>query len=266
MLKAIDPLPSHAAVVFEGTGESFRRKIDSQYKANREEMPQDIKDSLEVIMKMCGALGLRNVSANGYEGDDVIGTLALKAHKQRMKTYIISKDKDFKQLLKEDVSLLKYPTKNIPYQHYTLEEFGAEFGGLQPDQWVDVMALAGDKSDNIIGVEGIGEKTAVKLIQQFGSVEAVFENIDEVTQRKKYLQAKGSKDKAYIAKKLLQLKTDITYKQMGIKNLEDLRFMPPKDEGKLADLFFEQYELRGVRMGFNQVWQIYQDQSSMHVV
>eukprot|EP01024_Parvocaulis_polyphysoides_P031370 TRINITY_DN28370_c1_g1_i5.p1 TRINITY_DN28370_c1_g1~~TRINITY_DN28370_c1_g1_i5.p1 ORF type:complete len:439 (-),score=31.34 TRINITY_DN28370_c1_g1_i5:208-1524(-) len=262
MLKAVDPLPSHVAVVMEGNGAQFRKEIYPEYKANRPPTPNEIVEGLDVIPKVCSSVGLRCVSARGYEGDDVVGTLALLARKRNLKTYIISKDKDFKQLLSPNMIILKPPGRNMrkEYTQYSLSDYEEESGGLTPEQWVDVMALAGDASDNISGIDGIGEKTAVKLIQTHGSLENLFENLDKVSGkiRRKTLQAEGSKELAFTCKQLIQLRTDISNKEMGITDLDDFRFQPPKDGGNAAIEFFKQFELRGVHSGFKQLWGLYQ--------
>eukprot|EP01026_Neomeris_dumetosa_P034923 TRINITY_DN2795_c0_g2_i1.p1 TRINITY_DN2795_c0_g2~~TRINITY_DN2795_c0_g2_i1.p1 ORF type:complete len:400 (-),score=34.79 TRINITY_DN2795_c0_g2_i1:145-1194(-) len=256
MLKSIDPLPTHIAIAFEGNGQRFRQQIDPQYKANREPIPQDIIGGISQVQDMCRALELGMASASGYEGDDIVGTLALMANKRKMQTYVISKDKDFKQLLRPGIVILKSTDRNMrqAFTQYKQEDFENEFSGLKPSQWVDVMALAGDPTDNIKGVKGIGSKIALQLIQEFGSIENLFDNLDKVTTRRKYLEPDGTREIAERCKEIVTLKTDLTCEQMGIKGFEDFRFMPPRDEGEAAEEQFQKYELKGVKQGFNQLW------------
>ncbi|MFP4619997.1 MAG: DNA polymerase I [Bacteroidales bacterium] len=178
--------PSHIAVAFDPSTPTFRNEIYSEYKANREEMPEDIQKSIPYIKSILKAFNIPIIQKEGYEADDVIGTLAHKAKNQDFETYMMTPDKDYGQLLEEGIFIYK-PKKsgNQGAEILDKDKICEQFNIKRPEQIIDIMALMGDKSDNIPGAPGIGEKTAIKLIGKYGSVENLYENIKELKGKQK---------------------------------------------------------------------------------
>lgn len=170
-----DLSPDYCAVAFDMKTPTFRHKMYDGYKANRKGMPEELAVQLPVAKECMSYMGLKVVTCEGYEADDILGTLADKMGKQGIKVYILTGDRDSLQLIDDNVSVLLVKTKE------TLTVDGEEFKktyGISPDVFVDVKALMGDSSDNIPGVAGIGEKTALKLISTFGTLDSLYENFE----------------------------------------------------------------------------------------
>ncbi|NNE71104.1 MAG: DNA polymerase I, partial [Rhodothermales bacterium] len=171
----------HVAVVFDliGEGGTFRDELYADYKAHRDPMPEEIAGNLPDIKAVLRALDIPVVEEEGVEADDVIGTLARKAEADGEKVVIVSADKDFQQLLSDRISMFRPAFRGDAFNPTTEDTFREKFD-LAPIQFIDVLALMGDASDNVPGVPGIGEKTAMKLIQEYGSVEDLLEHADDV--------------------------------------------------------------------------------------
>src|SRR5215475_9019213 len=178
-----DHKPAYMAASFDLAGPTFRDTIVDDYKANRVAMPDDLSEQIDWVHQACEALGVPIVTAEGYEADDVIGTLATRAATDGFEVAIVSIDKDFFQLVHDGIRV------------YDPREDGAWFDasgvvekfGVQPTQVVDVLALVGDTSDNVAGVPGIGKKGAVDLVTQFGSIDGLYERMGEL--KPKYREA-----------------------------------------------------------------------------
>lgn len=171
--------PSHIVVAFDRPEPTFRHEAYEDYKATREAMPDELVDQLQAIRELVEAFGIPIVEEPGYEADDLIGTLAVAARGNGLRTVIVSGDKDFFQLVDESITVLD-PARNI---EYTTDGVREKFGVL-PSQVVEVLGLMGDSSDNVPGVPGIGKKTAVDLIARFGTIDGVLEHIDDIRDRK----------------------------------------------------------------------------------
>jgi DNA polymerase-1 len=169
-----DRKPEHMTMAFDAKGPTFRHEIYEAYKANRPQMPEDLAVQIPYIKQVVEGMNIPSLELAGYEADDIIGTLARTAEKKGFQVVMVTGDKDFKQLVTPGTSIWD-PMKDSTIDYPGLRK---DFG-LEPSQWVDVMGLSGDTSDNIPGVPGIGEKTAISLIKTFGSLEEVFENLDE---------------------------------------------------------------------------------------
>ena len=163
--------PSHIAVVFDPPGGSDREGVFEDYKANRQEMPEDIRKAIPYIFDLLKAMNIRVEMEQGYEADDLIGTLAKQAEKKGFKTFMMTPDKDFGQLVTENIFIYKPGRGGSPSEILGVKEVCAKFEIEQPKQVIDILGLWGDAVDNIPGVPGIGEKTAKKLIGQYGSIE-----------------------------------------------------------------------------------------------
>ena len=211
--------PTHFAVIFDSARKNFRNEIYSEYKGNRADTPDDLIPQFEYIRKSVQAFNLPSIELINYEADDLIATYSEQAIKAGAKVTIVSSDKDFMQLYKKNIRIYD-PMKN---KYISEEDIDKKFG-VTPDKVVDVQALAGDSSDNVPGVPGIGIKTAAELINQFGNFENVLKKADQIKQNKRRESLIENKDKATISKKLVTLKKDVPVKneitEFDLKNID----------------------------------------------
>ena len=176
--------PSHMVVIFDAKGPTFRNEMYSEYKANRPPMPDDLRTQIEPIHNIIRAMGLPLISIPGVEADDVIGTLAKQASEQKRHVLISTGDKDMAQLVDDHVTLINTMTNTILNPEGVVEKFG-----IGPELIIDFLALMGDKVDNIPGVPGVGEKTALAMLQGLGSIDSLYNNLDKIAE----LGFRGSK-------------------------------------------------------------------------
>jgi DNA polymerase-1 len=200
--------PTHFAVIFDAARKTFRNEIYPDYKANRSEAPDDLAPQFEYIRKSVVAFNLPSVDLPNYEADDLIATYAEQILAKGAKVTIVSSDKDLMQLYKKDVRLFD-PMKN---KFITTEDIFTKFG-VGPEKVIDVQSLAGDSSDNVPGVPGIGVKTAAELINKYGTLEKLLDNAHEIKQNKRRETLIENKDKAIISKKLVTLMKDAPVKR-----------------------------------------------------
>ena len=194
--------PSNIAMIFDPKGPNFRHEIYPDYKANREAMPDELVSQIQLLYKALDYNGLKPIIIEGYEADDVIGTLT-KKFKDEIEILIFSGDKDFSQLVDDKVSIIN-PVTYKPLDHDGIfEKFN-----VYPKEFIDFLALVGDKSDNIPGVDGIGPKTASSLIRKFGSIENIIKNADKITGKNKE-KIKNSQNNINLSKKLAEIKCDV---------------------------------------------------------
>jgi DNA polymerase-1 len=221
--------PDYLAIVFDTKGPTFRHEIYGEYKANRPPMPEDMAVQLPFIRKVVKNLGIKMLEKPGYEADDIIGTLARVGESEGFEVVVISGDKDFRQLIRPGVSM--WDTMKDKITDYDALKTAY---GFEPEKFIDVMGLSGDSSDNIPGVRGVGEKTAVSLVKEFGSVGAVYENIDEIKKKKLKENLIDCKDMAFLSRELVTIERFVP---MDV-TLEEIRVHEPsKDE--LAKIFRE---------------------------
>ena len=214
-------------VVFDAARTTFRNAIYKEYKANRSEPPEELVPQFDLIKKATTAIGLKSLEVENYEADDIIATYVKIAKKENIETLVISSDKDLMQLIQDGVSLYD-PMKNIKIgPEAVLEKFG-----VSPDKVIDVQALAGDSSDNVPGVPGIGVKTASQLINEYGSLEKLLDNASSIKQEKRRESLLNNAELAIVSKKLVSLFSDvpIPYK------ISDLKWTPRNDDNLLAFL------------------------------
>ena len=171
--------PTHLGVAFDPAGPTFRHEAFEEYKAQRESTPEDIKKAVPYIKNVLKAYNIPIYEVSGYEADDVIGTLAKQAGKQGFNVYMLTPDKDYGQLVEENVFMYR-PKHSGGYEILGVEEVKAKYGLENQEQVIDLLGLMGDSSDNIPGCPGVGEKTAVKLLQEFGSIENLLANTDKL--------------------------------------------------------------------------------------
>ena len=211
--------PTHFAVIFDSARKTFRNEIYSDYKANRAEAPDDLAPQFEYIRKSVLAFNLPSVELINYEADDLIATYVDKIIKGGAKVTIVSSDKDLMQLYKKNVRIYD-PMKN---KFITEEDVHKKFG-VDSSKVIDVQALAGDSSDNVPGVPGIGVKTAAELINKYGTLENLLDSTNEIKQNKRRETLIENKDKALISKKLVTLKSDAPVKidlnEFILKNID----------------------------------------------
>ena len=199
--------PSHFVVIFDSARKNFRNEIYSDYKANRSDAPDDLIPQYDYIRKSVSAFNLPSIELINYEADDLIATYSEMVLNEGAKVTIISSDKDLMQLYKKNVRIYD-PMKN---KFITQEDINNKFG-VTPDKIVDVQALAGDSSDNVPGVPGIGIKTAAELINQYGNLDNLLKRAKEIKQNKRRETLIENKNKAIISKKLVTLKNDVPVK------------------------------------------------------
>ena len=223
--------PDYIGVAFDH-GKTFRHEVFPAYKAQREETPEDIKTAVPIIKQILQAMHIPILQVDGFEADDVIGTLATKAGKEEIETYMLTPDKDYGQLIQPNVFMYR-PRHGGGYDIVGTKEVEAKFGIPSPTQVIDLLALMGDSADNFPGCPGVGEKTAAKLINQFGSVEQLLERTGELKGKLKEKVEKAVDD-IKMSKFLATIRTDVPVEL----NLEELKRTEP-DESKLTELFSE---------------------------
>ncbi|KZN49020.1 DNA polymerase I [Pseudoalteromonas luteoviolacea] len=231
LLKQFDP--SHMVVIFDAKGPTFRNDMYSEYKANRPPMPDDLRTQIEPIHEIIKAMGLPLVSIAGVEADDVIGTFSRIASEQKRHVLISTGDKDMAQLVNEHVTLINTMTDTVLDPAGVVDKFG-----IGPELIIDFLALMGDKVDNIPGVPGVGEKTALAMLQGLGSITTLYDNLDEIAP----LGFRGSKS---MAKKLEEHKAqlELSYELATIKldcdveeDLDTFKIQP-MDKDRLVELY-----------------------------
>ena len=224
--------PEYGAVVFD-SGRSYREELYPAYKATREKMPDELRESLPRIREIADALGLAVVEVEGWEADDVIGTLALRAGAAGLDSVIVSGDKDFYQLVRPGVRLLRPGRAGEGAAAQWVDESNAAQGlGVAPERVVDYLALVGDASDNIPGVPGVGPKTAVRLLADFDSLEGVVERAAEVRGAKVRESLLANQAEVRLWRDLVTIRTDVETSL----DLEDLR-TNARDDACLRQLF-----------------------------
>ena len=224
--------PSHLGVAFDPHGPTFRTEAFPAYKAQREETPEDIRASVPIIKDILDAMRIPVLQVDGFEADDVIGTLATKSGEIGVSTYMLTPDKDYGQLVKKNVFIYR-PRHGGGYE--TLDEMGVcnKYGIPTPLHVIDLLALMGDSADNFPGCPGVGEKTAVKLINEFGTVENLLSSTDQVKGKLRE-KIEAAVDDIKMSKFLATIRTDVPIEL----NMDDLKVMEP-DEKALRTIFTE---------------------------
>ncbi|MCF0192229.1 MAG: DNA polymerase I, partial [Prevotella sp.] len=209
--------PTHIGVAFDPKGGTFRSELFPEYKAQREQTPEDIRMSVPIIKDILKAMNIEILEVPGFEADDVIGTYATFAGKSGVETYMLTPDKDYGQLVMDNVRMYK-PRFGGGYDVLGPKEVCEKYGISHQDQVIDLLGLMGDSADNIPGCPGVGEKTAVKLINEFGSIDNLLANTDQL---KGALQSKivDNKDKICMSRKLAIISKDVPTK-IDIDKLE----------------------------------------------
>ncbi|MDR1216438.1 MAG: DNA polymerase I [Treponema sp.] len=209
--------PELLAVVFDSRGKTFRHKLYAEYKANRNQAPESLHAQVPLIEELLSTLGIPMTHAEGFEADDIIASLAERCKRERRECYILSSDKDLLQLVGDGVYELRpcrEQTEN--WELLGIEEV-KEIWGIPPERMLDFLSLAGDTSDNVPGIKGIGDKTAAKLIMRYGSLDAIYANIAGIEGPTGTKLAKG-RESAYFSQKLIALRSDVPLKYDSLED------------------------------------------------
>ena len=200
--------PDYIAVAFDKGRQTFRTEMYSEYKGNRPDAPEDLRPQFSLIQDVLKALGICVIEEEGFEGDDILGSLSKKFGSSDLAVKIITGDRDNLQLV-TDYSHVFLTKKGISDMLEVTLDNMAELYGYGPDKVIEMKALMGDSSDNIPGVPGVGEKTALKLINEYGDLESVYENIDNISGKKLKERLIENKDLAFLSRQLATIKTDM---------------------------------------------------------
>jgi len=229
-----DYQPDYIGIVFDPPGATFRDKLFEKYKAQRQPMPDEMRVQLPFVRRLCEAMRLPILEVKGYEADDVIGTMAVKAGKHNLEVLIVSNDKDMMQLVGKNVRTLRTGSGGAKGDILVDEKKVEEILGVAPDKVVDYMALLGDTIDNIPGAKGIGEKGAAELIKKYGSVESALDHADEVP-NKRYREAlQQQREQVLMSKQLAEIAKDAPI-ELKLQELE----MRPPNGAALAEFYRE---------------------------
>ncbi|MDX1638140.1 MAG: DNA polymerase I [Balneolaceae bacterium] len=231
--------PTHVAVVWDTDAPTFRHEMDEEYKANRPPQPEELKVGIPLIKEMIDGYGIENIEQDGYEADDIIGTIADRANAEDVDVFLVTPDKDFMQLVHDHIQMMKPDNKNGGFNIIDREGV-KEYFGVYPEQVVDVLAMLGDTSDNIPGVRGIGKKGAPKIIKNYGSLEKAIEAAPDIKSKRYGNALNKQAEQALHAKKMVKIKTDVP----DIVDWEDLKWEGP-DKEKLGG-FFKRMEFRSL--------------------
>jgi len=236
LLMMMRSFPSeHVVVTFDAPGPTFRHDMYENYKANRSPMPEELRSQLPLIEQLLKEFGVPVFSVPGVEADDVLASLATKAANVGFKSLIASSDKDLAQVVDDNISLLRPAGRGVDSSQKVLDAYGVEAKyGVPPARIVDLLALVGDSSDNIPGVPAVGEKTALKLLQQFETLEGVLSSADKVGNRRVSENLVTHADIARRAHQLIQLKTDI-----DVGDIPSVCRLRGIDENALASMLTE---------------------------
>jgi len=231
--------PTHIAVVFDTPTPTFRHEMFKEYKANRDETPEDIKKAVPYIKRLIEAYKIPVIDYPGFEADDVIGTLARKASERGFTTYMMTPDKDFAQLVSGNVFMFKPSRSGNDSILWGVDDIKREFSVQRPEQVIDVLALMGDTADNIPGAPGVGPKTAMKLISEYGSIEELFRNTDKLKGKLKEI-IENNREQIEFSKKLVTIEQNVPVELNESALVKDV---PDPDKLKIL---FEELEFKRV--------------------
>ena len=228
-----DEKPDYLVAAFDSKGKNFRHELYTDYKANRSEMPDEIQTQLPYLWELLEAMNIPILRVDGVEADDIIGTVAKMCDNENLQCNIVSGDKDFMQLI-NDKTFLYAPQARKRAKEIFDKKKVLEKWGVGPEHIIDLLGLMGDSSDNVPGVQGVGPKTAQKLIQDFGSIENIYEEINNISNEKMREKLLNSKDNALLSKQLVTILTDVKI-DATINDFEKREM----DSSKLEDIFKE---------------------------
>lgn len=225
--------PTYFLVAFDAGKTTFRHEKYSEYKGGRQKTPPELSEQFPYIRQLLDAYHIKHYELENYEADDIIGTLSKEADQNDFETIIVTGDRDLTQLASQNVTIY-YTKKGVTdVDHYTPEFIAERYNGLKPEQIIDMKGLMGDNSDNIPGVAGVGEKTAIKLLNQFDSVEGVYEHIDKVSGKKLKEKLEHSEEDALMSKELATINRHSPIKV----TLDDTKLSDTSDNHEKIELF-----------------------------
>jgi DNA polymerase-1 len=234
-----DEEPDYLAVVFDTKAPTFRHEIFKEYKSTRAKMPAEMSEQLPRIREVVESMHLPILEVEGFEADDLMGTLAKKAKKEGLEVILVTGDKDFLQLVDEDVKVLN--PKRGGEEPELLDQAGVEKKlGVPPEKVTELLALMGDTSDNVPGIPGVGEKTALELINQFGSLEGVLKNAGKVKRKNVRKGLEEHADLARLSKRLVTIDVNVPF-QMDLSGLERRDFDLPRLKELFKELEFTRF-------------------------
>lgn len=233
--------PEKIAVVFDTSEPTFRHNLYPEYKANRAEFPEELAPQLIRIKELLNYMGIRQVELHGYEADDIIGTLAKQAASHGVNVFCITSDKDFYQLVDEHIKILKPSRTGPDLELVDYPEVFEKFG-VTPDRVVDVQALIGDAVDNVPGVKGVGEKSAMPLIQEYGSLEGLYENVEKVEKKAVKEKLIANKEMAFLSKQLVSMDLNVPIDETHL----DCELQAPN--GNMLSEFFSEVGFRTLKV------------------
>lgn len=223
--------PDYIAVAMDTSAPTFRHKAFKDYKATRQKMPEDMASQLETLKEVVRSYGIPVLEVQGYEADDIIGTIARQAEKENVETYLVTADKDFMQLISDTIKMYR-PARQGNEAEVIDEKGVMEKFGVEPDRVIEVLGLIGDKSDNVPGVPGIGEKTAIPLIREYGTIDNLLKNVDQVPQKGVREKLINNKEKAILSRNLVTIETNVPL-DIDFHKLK----AGQKNRGRMAQLF-----------------------------
>ena len=239
--------PDHLAVCFDRGGSKIRSEMYSEYKANRDETPEAILIAIPYIQKILESMHIPVIVKEGFEADDIIGTIAKQAEKENFKTYMVTPDKDFAQLVSENIFIYRPARMGNGIEVWGIREIQEKFEIKSPEQVIDYLGMMGDSVDNIPGLPGVGDKTAKKFLKEFGSMENLFNNLDKL-QGKLREKIESNKELGIISKKLATIITDVPVKF----NAKDYELKTPNIEASIG--IFEELEFRRIQENFKKIF------------
>ena len=240
-------IPDHLAVCFDKGGSKKRSEMYSEYKANRDETPEAILIAIPYIQKILESMHIPVIVKEGFEADDIIGTIAKQAEKENFKTYMVTPDKDFAQLVSENIFMYRPARMGNGIEVWGIPEIQEKFEIKSPEQVIDYLGMMGDSVDNIPGLPGVGDKTAKKFLKEFGSMENLFNNLDKL-QGKLREKIEANKELGIISKKLATIITDVPVKF----NAKDYELKTPNIEASIG--IFEELEFRRIQENFKKIF------------
>lgn len=239
--------PDHLAVCFDKGGSDLRNELYAEYKANREATPEPIQQAIPYIHDILKAMHIPIIEVPGFEADDIIGTLAKQAEQSGYKVYMVTPDKDFAQLVSDNILMYRPSRMGNGIEIWGIEEVKKKFGVEHPKQVIDFLGMMGDSSDNIPGLPGVGEKTAKKFLAEFGSMESLLKNTDQLTGKMKE-NIENNKELGILSKKLATILTDCAV----VFDEKDFELSVP--DGEKVSRLFEELEFRRMKEQFAQIF------------
>ncbi len=231
--------PTHIAVVFDTPTPTFRHDMYPEYKAHRDETPEDIKKAVPYIKRLIEAYNIPVIDYPGYEADDVIGTLARQASEKGFTTFMVTPDKDYAQLVSDNVFMLKPSRSGNESLLWGVDDIKQEFSVQNPEQVIDILALMGDTADNIPGAPGVGPKTAMKLVSEYGNIEELFKHTSELKGKLKEI-IENNREQIRMSKKLATIEQNVPV------NLDEKELMLEVPDSTKLKVLFEELEFRTV--------------------